>query len=494
VAGVPVLVLVLVRVLFGTPLSQYRPIINDEVAYWHQALTFSHAGFNGGYYTVDEATNPSGLTPFGPHGPGFAVLYGSFGSIFGWHRHTAVVLNLIAIAGAAWVWVWLTAPSLPRLLLGGAMLLTFWHMVFWAPTGMQESLHHAGAIVLAACFARVLGRPAGRPTRVLGPSPGRPTIVLGWIAIGLLAFIRPSWIILLPLWAIAVTRDARRPIQVAAVGGSVLYGALILFAYSNTTAPYGNGFFFLRAATRSVPLTALTDNLRSNLHRIVRTDQYDPIELLQRWQYGAFLLATGAATVWALRRRRQLPGLIPHLPLTALAMAGALGGMLLVYEFSNFAEHRILSGFLLFGAMLCLVAPGRMGPWLVAGLVLSNVLSVSMAADAFESRWRDHFEWDAQELSELHQAIDGNVVYQPGSSRWCNTLLTSQYPPHLIAMPAGIGLSVLQKPEQMHLPPRSRYILLDDAIHTPLAGRLNLDPIATLPYGTLYVNRDAMCD
>jgi len=36
VAGVPVLVVTLVHHFFGVPLSAYRPIINDEVAYWHQ--------------------------------------------------------------------------------------------------------------------------------------------------------------------------------------------------------------------------------------------------------------------------------------------------------------------------------------------------------------------------------------------------------------------------------------------------------------------------
>ena len=104
VAGVPVLVVTLVHHFFGVPLSAYRPIINDEVAYWHQALTFTRAGFNGGYYTLGEVTNPSGLTPFGPHGPGFAVLYGTAGSLFGWYRHSVVILNLIAIGAAAWIW------------------------------------------------------------------------------------------------------------------------------------------------------------------------------------------------------------------------------------------------------------------------------------------------------------------------------------------------------------------------------------------------------
>ena len=84
-------------------------------------------------------------------------------------------------------------------------------------------------------------------------------------------------------------------------------------------------------------------------------------------------------------------------------------------------------------------------------------------------------------------------MYRPGASRWCNTLLTAQYPPHLIAIPPGIGLSVLQKPEEMTHPPRSRYLLLDDGSLARFVLPLHLDPIATLGYGTMYENRDAGC-
>jgi hypothetical protein len=486
VAAVPVAVLALVHALFGIPLSAYRPIGSDEVAYWHQAATFSEVGFRGGYYTVDELTNPSGMTPFGPHGAGFAVLYGLFGAVFGWSRHSVVLLNLIAIAGAVALWVALTKLSLPRLLLAGVMLLTYWHVVFWAPTGMQESLHQAGAIVLAGCFAAVLSSRSQRWT-----------VVLGWVVLGVLSFIRPSWIMLLPVWAVATSRNSRWPVMAATVGGSLLYGAVILFAYSSTTAPYGAGFFFLRAASQSLPVQALIDNLQYNLQRIARTDQYRAIELVQRYQYVAFLLATASATAWGIGRRVPVSGkswrVTPHLPIAAIVLAAALAAMLLLYEFAGFAEHRVLSAFLLFGAMLCLAAPGRLGPLLVAGLVLSNVMTTRTALTEFEVVWHDRFEGEEQDLAELERAIGGRVIYQPGTQRWCNTLLTSAYPPSLIAVPAGIGLSVLQKPELLMIPPRSRYMLLDDRVQAAFTRRLNLQTIASLPYGTLYVNRDAPC-
>src|SRR5574339_442780 len=150
--GVPLLTLALVHGVYGVPLSAYRPLINDEVVFWHQALTFSHAGFSGGYYTLNEATNPSGFTPFGPHGAGFPVLLGLFGALLGWHRHDVLVLNLLAIGAAGCMWVLCTTLTTGRLLTSAVLLLTFWPMVFWAASGMQEGLHQAAAIGFAALF------------------------------------------------------------------------------------------------------------------------------------------------------------------------------------------------------------------------------------------------------------------------------------------------------------------------------------------------------
>ena len=65
----------------------------------------------------------------------------------------------------------------------------------------------------------------------------------------MLSFIRPSWLILVPLWAFATTRHARWPVRMVAIVGSLPYGAAILIAYGSTTAPDGTGLHFLRAAS-----------------------------------------------------------------------------------------------------------------------------------------------------------------------------------------------------------------------------------------------------
>lgn len=484
----PVVVLALVDAFFGVPLSAYRPFYNDEVAYWHQALTFSRVGFHGGYFTLGEVTNPSGFTPFGPHGPGYAVLYGTFGALFGWHRHTAVVLNLTAIAAAAWFWASVTRAGIPRLLLAAVLLLTFWHMLFWAPTGMQESLHHAGAIVLAGCFASALS-----PTRRWWIT------ALGWTTVAMLSFIRPSWMILLPLWAVATTRGSSRLMGVATVTASLFIGAAILVAYSRTAAPYEEGFFFLRATSLAIGAQSVLDNVTANIQRLTSPGEFHRIELLERYQYGALLLATMVTSVMAMwQRREQSQSLAhsstPHLVITAAALAVALSAMLLLYQFSNYAEHRVLSAFLLFGAMLCLAAPGRIGAALAAGIVVSGIVSAPPSVADLEDAWQPRFVWDRHSVAELEHALDGAIRYQPDAPRWCNTLLTSQYPPQLIAVPGGIGLSVVRQPEKMVGPPRSRYMLLDEPVLARFPQPLHLEPIATLPYGTLYVNGDARCE
>jgi hypothetical protein len=71
---------------------------------------------------------------------------------------------------------------------------------------------------------------------------------------------------------------------------------------------------------------------------------------------------------------------------------------------------------------------------------------------------------------------------------------TAQYPPYLIAVPAGIGLSVVREPDRVAMPPRSRYLLLDQPALAEFTAPLNVKALVTLPYGTLYENLDARCE
>lgn len=481
---VPLITLALVQWAYGVSLSAYRPLINDEVAYWHQALTFARAGFSGGYYTLSEVTNPSGFTPFGHHGPGFPVLYGLFGAIGDWHRHSVVVLNIIALGCAGWCWATCARLRSSRLWLSVAFLATFWPMLYWAATGMQEPLHHAGAMVMAALFARVLSSPAPRWS-----------VIAGSVVLCLLAVIRPTWIILMPLWGLSLRRQDSPRIRAVTVAAWLAAAVVILFVYTRMTAPFSTGFFFVKVMNLSVGFSAVIDNLTFNIDRTLNVADYTRLEILQRVQYWAVLLTVlGVALrgLWTRADWRSAPAI--HFILVAGAMLTALALMLVLYTLTNQAEHRLLSAFLLFGALVLLAAPGRAPAIVVALLIVSNAAAAGTFVDEFVSGHQDHFVWDRRGLYQLEEAVAGHIAYDANRPRWCNTLLTAQYPPHLIGVPAGIGLSVVREPDQVAMPPRSRYLLLDAPSLTEFTAPLHVKTLAMLPYGTLYENLDARCE
>jgi hypothetical protein len=320
----------------------------------------------------------------------------------------------------------------------------------------------------------------------LGPASRLWITAAGWIVLVLLSFIKPSWAILLPLWAVATSHRGSTARLLVMVGVSLVCAAAVFAAYGRTVAPYSTGgFFFLRALSFSLPTDEITKNVLDNIRRLRTPNQFQSIEILHRFQYVSFLVMAGIAVVVSRSRT--------HFILSAAAMAAALGAMLMLYEFASFAEHRLLSAFLLFGALLCVAAPGRIGPLLAVGLIVSNLAASRISLVNFEAGRRDQYRYDDSSVVQLRQAIAGKVMFRPGTSRWCNTLLASQFPPDLIAIPAGIGLSVVQKPERVGVP-KSRYLLLDDEMRMAFGAALDVEAIATLPYGVIYVNRHAVCE
>jgi hypothetical protein len=482
VGGVPLLVIGLIWLLFGERLSSFRPYLNDEVAYWHQILTFSRVGFHGGYYTLGELTNPSGFTPFGPHGPGFAVLYGSLGTVLGWYRHSIVVLNLAFVACAAWAYLALARLTPARAFLFGTLLVTFWPLILWVPTGMQEGLHYAGAVALAGLFARALQQP-----------PRVPVIAAGWAMLAVLAYIRPSWLILLPIWAIVVTRTNRMSARVVTLAASGAVAAVLLLAYNRSTAPYPSGFFFLRAFSPEGTVLAIAENLVTNLKLLLGTRDFNALEQIHRLQYVGWI-AAGAVIGVVMVRHSRTSTAGWHVATGTVAMAAALGLLLAVYAVTNWADHRVLSAFLLFAAALAAAAPGRGATLLVAALIASNLFVAPTFIRNFEDLRSDNFVWDRRGWREFQEAIQGRVAYHADRSRWCNTLLTAQYPPYLIAVPGGIGLSVVREGDQLALPPRSGYLLLDDVVRSELKRPVKMSEIARFAFGTLYVNEEAGCE
>ena len=484
VAGVPIVVVALIWYSFGVPVAAFRPFINDEVTYWHQAATFAAAGFGGGFYTSAEVTNPSGLTPFGAHGAGFPIVYGLFGRLFTWQLHSPVVVNLTAISVSVWLCLTLARASRARALLLAAVLCTFWPLLIWAPTAMQESLHQAGAVAMAGCVAGALLPETSRVARLIG-----------WPMLGALAFVRPSWLVLMPVWAVASTWGRRPRTVVAALAAAAMLSIAVLVAYGRTTAPFVPPFFFLRAASGALDPATVWANLRANLAMTADLSGYEPLEVLLRLQYWIWMAAAAVLIGGRLARRGHgAPASTPYLAAGLVAMAGAIGLLLVLYTLTNATEHRVLSAFLLFAAVLAALAPGRLAPLLAGALIASQLVSIGDFRRAFKEERQSNFIWDRRGHRELEAALAAaGMAFRPGEERWCNTLLVSQFPPFLTSVPPGIGLSVVREPNQLTRPLRSRYLLLDPPALADFTRPPRAEPLAQLPYGTVYRNLDARC-
>jgi hypothetical protein len=236
-------------------------------------------------------------------------------------------------------------------------------------------------------------------------------------------------------------------------------------------------------------------NLRANLAMTADLAAYEPIEVLLRLQYWGWMAAAGG--LLAVRFGRfgaSAPAAAPYLIAGVAAMAGAMALLLALYTLTNATEHRVLSAFLLFATVLAVLAPGRAGPVLAGLLILSQLVGTSVFLRAFREERQANFVWDRRGYLELQNALaTAGVTFQPGADRWCNTLLTSQFPPFLTVVPPGVGLSVAREPNQLTRPARSRFLLLDDRALADFVRPPRGEPLARLPYGTLYRNLDSDC-
>jgi hypothetical protein len=83
--------------------------------------------------------------------------------------------------------------------------------------------------------------------------------------------------------------------------------------------------------------------------------------------------------------------------------------------------------------------------------------------------------------------------FDPRRTPWCNTLLTTTYDRELVAVPAGVGLSVGQPASHLKPPIKSGYVLLTVNSAKEFGDKARLQHLATTVLGDLYANRDAGC-
>jgi hypothetical protein len=475
----PALVTVmLVEVLFDKSLKEAIPYSDDEVAYYLQTAAFARAQFSAGYFTVNETPAAARFTRFGPHGPAFAALFGSIGSVAGWRPYSIVLTGLACVIVAAAFACWRLRLGLVTSILA---LGTFWPLIIAMPMSMQESLHFAFAL-FAAPFAWSV---------ISGSSDARRARVWLVIVVAGATMVRPTWgLVLVPVAWIASHRNslAIRALMVAAacLTTAAAYAFMMWMA-----APFPRSQMAQLLPTRGdffAPVGTLAARVASNLGSVFR----DKAVAEAVWHAEAFVLLAVLAVFWIARRRA---GAGPQGEVAAASAFGAilllclLSAIVLFYEFGSWRAFRVLASPMLLILFVGLAARASWARW----IVIAHLLCTPVYLGAFQELHEPRFRADPTRITYLRRQVDPVLQFHPGASPWHNTVLVHveavEY--SLVGLPPGIGMTVVLDWNELRRPPRSAYLLLRPKDREAIGSAIGLEPLAKTVFGTLYRNTDA---
>ena len=477
----------------GTPFD-FVPSESDEIFYWHETLDFTHVGLDGGYYTFEERAPRSPIFHFDAHGPIFPVLYGIFGKVFGWKYASAVLCNILVFSAALLIFLWLVKPDSRQLLLLIAFLLSFWPLPLFQNSNLQESVHQSGVVVLSIFLFLFTSQKEDKSFLLKAAA---------LLFLFLISLLRKTWTLLfLPYLLLMLRPQSKLKICLVILLGLAI-PLLVVVLHSHWQAPYPDSFFrgLKKQGLLSVSQGAyfLFQHSLENLKQFFSFRSGHPLEVLQRYQ--ALLLLYVSYLIWSIRTF-QFKGegwssefekntTLFHLySLTTITVF-----IILFYDVKDWRDYRVLAPYLMLLLISWIVL--KMNTRWILLIILLNFTFTPVFYRSFLQKRSDNYLPDLQKIHTFSKEIEGRVSYKKGPNAWCNTVLSfvSPWPflQPLVALPAGIGLSVVLDPHRLQFPLKSKYILLDERGWEFLKNRSNLELVSNTQIGVLYLNLDSKC-
>lgn len=464
---------------------------NDEIAYFKQIEAFARASFSSGYFVVNELTASAKFSPFGPHGPGLPILYGSLAKLTGgWQMYSATFFGLSLLAGALFFFGRVSRLRNSQLFLLALTLATFWYGALHWASNMQEALHQVIAIMLVTAMYFLISR-------------REPVTWLQAFLLSLLLFaaslLRFTWSFYFPVVLLLPIERITPKKLVLSLGFGGLFALSSFFVFVNLAAPYPS------AANAAIVNSVLTGQLVTVVEQLVAQISFNLERLssvpsfvaavsfaslailLSSLIYLAKNLRLVAANALQMQRQTILVSLFCFLSSGVFLLA-----TLFAYDVSLEGTRALAIG--LFASLLILIAFNH---W---RLPLAVAFSMLFVSSSFLNTYLHEFGLPrfytgSNAIQQFAEEMRPYVRFQPQQNRWCNTVLVSSrvYSPEIIGFEAGIGLSVLNMPptEQFNGPPRSKYVLI--STEDPRLNQTGLVELTTTARATLYYNQDSGC-
>ncbi len=490
----PTLVLLL---LIGSQanISNFQPTWNDSVMNWHQIATFHKVGFDGGYYTYAEIPAPASFSHFFSYGPWFMMLYGLPAHLTGWSYATFLIFNVVFFTTSLLIFFNVVPLDRVQILFTALLLSTFWCLLFFYFTAMQEAVQQSLAVMMAAFFYIALTQRQNTSRRVL---------IAGMAVIAFASLLRLSWVILtLPFLILTSPYTLKRLVLNLAITGILLLLIMKLTAYTSasgaTVAPLAG---LSRMPFGMEMLRALVLSFDKNIKDFFGFG-ITPNELLAAYQY-IIILVSIFIIVIRLRRKyvgktlssRRVEWLFHAFNLGVIWLAS-----MLLYLVSGWGTYRVLGSHLMI-SMLLLIAFKHYR--LVQFFVITNLLMIPLFVQAFNTYVMPMYDptRSAPRLEQVEwvEKVNPYLEYESQPlSPWCNTILMAVrfYDGRLNVLPAGIGISLFSNDRQLWSPVVSHYLLLDEGDLNELMRQKfppKLEKLVETQRGTLYKNMSTGCD
>lgn len=435
---------ILPRFLLDSNLLEFHAGWSDEIVYRQEILTFKETGFQGGYFSVDEQPAKYTGSRFGTHGPAFALLIGGLTRLTGWKEYLFPFINMAFISLSLIGFLYLVRPDRTQTVFILLLVALYYPMLLYIPSLMQESFHHALAIVFAGLLIKVSKLPI--------ISFGLKIVILLILLIA--ALVRVTWSVLaFPFLFFLITGKKR--IILALFLGLGFFVLMILY-YFSFTSPYTQGSLqsMLEAPNLIAKLNIILINFSDNLAKFFQWDSMG-LELSNLFHYQYLFILLGICLLPTKDRAFTISG--GFILLVSLLMTFGL------YKVGYFVDYRVLSPLLLFG-LLSLVMNVKMNKLSTFFLVLFLLFTVAFLPkfiQNYRSFHVDHFWKNNDPIAQNIGKSLGTIQFMKNASPWCNSILTNHgsYDEMRYLMP-GIGINTLLQLNEPNYGVKSHYLFV----------------------------------
>ena len=461
--GPSILTLALVAIFWQSGPRDFVTLGTDETIYWNEAAIFMHAGFEGGYVTVNERPAAAAYSRFGPHGPAYAILYGSVGWLAGWRPYSPYLINLLLVPLCAAAWLRARRHDSAH---GGAalLLLGFWPLVLYLPTGMQEPLHFGIAMLLVALLESRL---------TIGVRVGLcvPLFIVACLA-------RPTWALAIPAVMWGRTPGWGRRAASLVVCAAAFVPAFLIVTRSAGPYPY-TAWVPQAVAGPWFGIPVLAEAAVAGLGHFFFTPH--PRWSITLYRLGMVAGLAALAVLW----RRSGPERW-RIEVAALMVLPVMAALLPVGDVESGREFRVVAPHLL-AALLVVAALGAR--WTIVPAAINLALLLMLLPEYYQ-RHDGRFAGGA-EIRAFGDTAHHVMAFDPDApTGWDNTVMmhADSLQPPLAGLPRGLAISFVLDWDDLPIPPRSRYLLLREDDEPQVVPRVRLTRLADTSLGVLYRN------